>query len=566
MNGLRNRIFQGIFLVLASVSVYAQRFPSPVGHVNDFAQIFNSQERINLENKLREYENKTTIEIAFVSVNSLEGFGVDDYSARLFQAWSIGKRANDNGVLFVVAPNEREMRIEIGYGLEEYLSDGRAGQIMDLFVVPAFKSGDMPKGVFDGVDAIIARLDSAIMSSSSINRDVPVPGGGSVNNAQARPVEMSGEFGFFMLIILAIGGFSVLAFFVLAAFNERKHKKELHLKNVTTLNELRASLEAIESDGLLIMNSFQMLRDSNAQEAWDYLKKEVDGFDDNRYGCLSDIIVLQGLLSADSAHDDHSKIEKLAEPVMDLTSLLKRITNRINEISIARFESNRLFDTLPEVINVLDNPNYGGVGHVDVSEATLDLYNSSRQLYRDANNLLKERLVNWLKVNSVLKEASEGLDKVKSGVLTDIAKAKEAREKGPVLLASLPGLIARSKVSVSRPEVRSGLLNAIKLRELEYEGVRVFQKKNSPPDWRVVYPILLEIEANLEKMILDADSDVADEEARRHKIKNNYSTGFALGGSTSHTRSHSTKSKSSKSSFGGFGGGRSGGGGASRKW
>ena len=103
-------------------------FPRPSGHVNDFAGVLTADDRAYLENFLRSVERDTTAEVVVVTVTSLDGMTIEEYANRLFADWGIGTKARDNGVLLLVAPAERQVRIEVGYGLEGSLPDGLAGR------------------------------------------------------------------------------------------------------------------------------------------------------------------------------------------------------------------------------------------------------------------------------------------------------------------------------------------------------------------------------------------------------------------------------------------------------
>ncbi len=143
------------FFVLASGVVWAQEFPSPEGYVSDFANILSPETKQTLEQQLVQLEEDSSIEIAVVTVESLQGTTVEDFAVRLFEAWEIGKKNEDNGILFLIVPSERQMRIEVGYGLEPVLPDAKAGRILDTYVVPAFEEGDYDRGISEGVAAII---------------------------------------------------------------------------------------------------------------------------------------------------------------------------------------------------------------------------------------------------------------------------------------------------------------------------------------------------------------------------------------------------------------------------
>jgi uncharacterized protein len=144
------------FLVIPVGTALAQgpNFPEYQGFVNDYAGLLSPAVKTQLDAKLSQLEIDTTAEVAVVTVKSLEGDSVDDYAVRLFEKWKIGKKDKDNGVLFLVALDDRKMRIEVGYGLEPLITDGRAGRIRDNDVIPRFKDNDYEGGIMAGVASI----------------------------------------------------------------------------------------------------------------------------------------------------------------------------------------------------------------------------------------------------------------------------------------------------------------------------------------------------------------------------------------------------------------------------
>jgi uncharacterized protein len=134
--------------------VSAQTFPDYQGFVNDYAGLLSPEVKTKLEAQLTQLEKDTTVEVAVVTINSLEGDSIEDYASRLFEKWGIGKKGVDNGVLFLVALDDHQMRIEVGYGLEPIITDGRAGRIRDNDVIPMFKNNDYEGGITAGVNSI----------------------------------------------------------------------------------------------------------------------------------------------------------------------------------------------------------------------------------------------------------------------------------------------------------------------------------------------------------------------------------------------------------------------------
>lgn len=141
--------------VLLPVSVLAYVSPGqPTGFVNDYAGVLSVDQAASLEQELQTYEQVTTNEIVVVTVPDLGGDTVENYAEKLFQEWGIGKAEEDNGALILVAVADRKMRIEVGYGLEPYLTDIESSQIINEVMKPAFQAGDFYAGLSGAVSNI----------------------------------------------------------------------------------------------------------------------------------------------------------------------------------------------------------------------------------------------------------------------------------------------------------------------------------------------------------------------------------------------------------------------------
>lgn len=142
-------------LGLSSGVVLAQTFPRPTGFVNDFAGVLPVDGRNYLEARLQNLERSTSAELVVVTLVSLEEDAtMQEYAAGLFSDWGIGKSDKDNGVLFIMSLTDREVWIEVGYGLEPVITDGRAGRILDNEVIPSFQDGDYEEGITAGVTVL----------------------------------------------------------------------------------------------------------------------------------------------------------------------------------------------------------------------------------------------------------------------------------------------------------------------------------------------------------------------------------------------------------------------------
>ena len=141
--------------LLPSAAAMALDVPPLRSRVNDGAGMISPQAEAALEAKLADLEKNESTQIAILTVPSLEGDAIEDFSMRVVEAWKIGRKGLDNGVLFLVSRDDRKVRIEVGYGLEGRLTDLLAGRIVQNEVTPAFKAGRFDAGFERGVEAIL---------------------------------------------------------------------------------------------------------------------------------------------------------------------------------------------------------------------------------------------------------------------------------------------------------------------------------------------------------------------------------------------------------------------------
>ena len=216
-----------IVLVTCLVSVCAVAAEGPdallarlvpgADRVYDHAGVFTSAQKAELEAFLRSAEQKTTSEIAVVTLNSLEGGEINDFANRLFEKWGIGKKGKDNGVLLLAAIQDRKVRIEVGYGLEGALPDAKTGRILDDYVIPEFKQQKYGDGLIAGAVAlagVVAReagveveLSPDMQGQAGLAAAVQ---GQAAPHAEGQAVEgnpLAGllVFGFMLAVIIFIG-------------------------------------------------------------------------------------------------------------------------------------------------------------------------------------------------------------------------------------------------------------------------------------------------------------------------------------------------------------------------
>lgn len=147
-----------LLALLAAIAFADPQFPPLTGRVVDQAGLLSSAQVKSLTDKLAAHEAATTNQVVVVTVDDLQGYPIEDYGYQLGRHWGIGQKEKDNGVLLIVAPKERKVRIEVGYGLEGTLTDALSKVIIEREILPHFKRGDMAGGILAGTDAILQSL------------------------------------------------------------------------------------------------------------------------------------------------------------------------------------------------------------------------------------------------------------------------------------------------------------------------------------------------------------------------------------------------------------------------
>lgn len=156
MKLFRNIVF--ILLVFGPFLGAAQNIPSrpnPPRLVNDYAEVLSPDQEAQLEQKLVAYDDSTSNQIAIVTVKTLEGYPIEEYALKLFRDWQIGNKATNNGALILAVIDDRQIRIEVGYGLEGAIPDITANQIIRNDITPAFRGGDYYDGFDKATESII---------------------------------------------------------------------------------------------------------------------------------------------------------------------------------------------------------------------------------------------------------------------------------------------------------------------------------------------------------------------------------------------------------------------------
>jgi uncharacterized protein len=176
---MRSLLVKISLLLLLTLPLTAQDLPQPmkpVRLVNDFAQVLNRMELNKLETMLVSYNDSTSTQITVVTVQSLGGYEIADYANKLYEAWGIGQKSKNNGLLILLSMEERAVRMEVGYGLEDRLTDALSRRIIERDMVPNFRSGDYAGGLYAASKSVIQVLEGAYTADAKGKGEKQVPG------------------------------------------------------------------------------------------------------------------------------------------------------------------------------------------------------------------------------------------------------------------------------------------------------------------------------------------------------------------------------------------------------
>lgn len=175
-------------------------------YVQDYAQVLSAEDKRRLLSIGQELDDKTTAQLAVVTVKTLDGQPIEDYALSILREWGIGSKEKNNGALIVVAVQDRRSRIEVGYGLEGLLTDGLTGRIQDQAMIPYFRKGNYAAGIVNGyaVTASLIAKDAGVQLTSINSEQIAVPAKTTNNTDQEYPFWLKLLIGAGVVLLLII--------------------------------------------------------------------------------------------------------------------------------------------------------------------------------------------------------------------------------------------------------------------------------------------------------------------------------------------------------------------------
>lgn len=318
MKIVRRSVIAVIFLLFIITSVttpcFAQDYPKAAGYVNDFASLLTKDEGASLNQELVDFEERTGVEVAVVIIDSLGNESIEDYTKNIATEWGVGKSNLNNGIVFLVALSEREMRIEIASGAITSFSIDDANQIRDDVIIPNFKDGNMSKGVIDGTHAIMQVYEPIVSQTVANNSDTD---------------EKTG------ILLIAIFGSILISFFIVAvAYAYITGKKEARSYVLSSIDEIPSLIkEATELSDNPDINS----------NMYEELPTII-----SRYTVFKQIFNSRQRIDWSSTRDE---INSVIDP---LKSIIFKMKTQIDFAKEARENGPGLLQSIPEMIKTVE--------------------------------------------------------------------------------------------------------------------------------------------------------------------------------------------------------------------
>jgi uncharacterized protein len=564
-----------LFILSLGSIVEAQTIPRPRGLVNDFAEVISPAVEGSISRTLESFNDQTGIEIAVVTVPSLQGYDIEGFTITLATAWGVGQRQKDNGIVILLAPNERQVRIEVGYGLEGDLTDGRTGQILDQNAIPSFKNKNWAEGLLNTVDGLVAHLGNKTFQSrmaeraeqERVSEETRVQNEANLREERLRQQKRSDEMKATIAEVLpfVVAVIAVLAICLLFYLRQKKvtRLKALQMENESKLIDVKKDFDSLKIEAIKAEAEFKKLDDVNidsVREKYtkniDWLKEFVKNTSDTT---IPNLEVDQGsykralsVISSIKTLDEHLKIA--SQGANEIIALPKTIEMKKDKVISGLEEAEKYFkeadEKFKEVISRLNN---------DYRQKVASNSRSSNYKLSRLKNGLDFKNPDWILLSELLSEINSANRSILGDIDEYFGLVQRAKSQRSENLADLESNLTATKKVIDRSDVEESTKLEWSQVIIEADRVRAMKPKDDQ-SWvhfqDEITGTIIEIKKIRAKAIRDVEeAEVVRQRARRARRSASISTSGGGGGY-----------RSSGGGSGGFGGGRFGGGGASRRF
>jgi len=549
------------YIILAMFAVFithAQDFPKPTGYVNDYAKVFTEEDRLILEKNISDYEKNTSIEIAVVVINDIQQTVLEEYATELFNTWGIGKKQNDAGLLILLSLDtfDRGLRIEVGYGLEEFITDYQASEIIEE-VMPLLKSGDYAKALVISVRTSIAKIGTRTAEAREQY----------LNGLQKERDEQTAQF---LMGLIIIGGIVIIFFVIFIIYRklkarEKRLEQEKQYKNITFSN--LTSLQLVYDDTIKAIELLDTKQFYGADEALRQLKRRDNlikkEFSDNLTKSKKHEDVIKIASDIDIISDE---LRDVSKEIFENHNIENNIRNRLEtQIDDMKRQVQNALPQARQVIGLInkDNPEsiWRNFDYKNLDRNVDAFFNKSDQMVKTALNNLDSHLYKDAKFSatSAVTYINNAITSV-SSIFDVNHQINNGKEKYNQQISRLPNLISSTEKALQRSNVKSSTKASISSIGSDYKELQ--SEVNKGPnkiDWIIVGALIVSILNSCDSSVRQSSRDMSDYEEeiasqkRRKREREEESQ-------------RSYHSSNSGGSFGGFGGGGSGGGGASGRF
>lgn len=558
-----------LFLIATTIiwfNVNAQDIPDHKSntYVNDFANVIDDSQEPILDKKIRDFKAKSSIEMTVVSISSLDGSDIDSYSNALFRKWGIGTSQLNNGLLILFSVSDRKWRIEVGDGLEEYMTDGYAKIEAKNVLVPYFKS----KEYFNGVNALLDDFIAKLGPLSWDERNALKAKQAEIEKKEAQDSKDAMVSFFTWFSIISLLGLGIFLYFR----NELKKKRKLEEE----AREQKRKIESLTSENNNSINDFSKLHswaleNKNLFTTGVYSRNINFSEFDTAKTKLNDLLAQRNLT-----------IEYLQSEKLLIRNISKELLDKIRDVYVAFTEMKSLKTSIQESISQCDSYKVSidrtstnhkrmldtyGISVVDMSfpnAMLMSKINDSLEVLARlrAKSALDDLIVmqkEFAQVGSTMKDVRTQIDMVNKRIDTiNTAVQYVSNNRGKInsLLHEAQRKITDSDVEYST----KSKYNTVKAK------AEMFRENANPV---IAYTEMSTLINDLNSVIKRAKDDIDSAERERENERRRKAAEAAALISSMNSYSSSSSSSSSSSDFGssgGFGGGSSSGGGASGDW
>lgn len=440
-----------IALLSCNSFAFASKFPKPVGHVNDFAGVIPESSEKELEIQLRDYEKKTDIEIAVVTVSSLEGMEVEDFTQELVSSpeWKVGKASKNNGVVLLVAPNDRRMRIHTGYGMEEDMPDALAKRIINEVMIPLFKQGRTADGIVAGTASLIRELGTKPFVQRQEERRLAA-------EKRLREERLASEHRALMakmtaITIIVSAGVLLIGYMLYSWYRRRKRLQEQYKKNTRLLADCDTEINSLGSHHSKVESLLASFKLSHPREVWGPLAQSVE----KNPQLLSGFKTKVGKIKISHLNGTFEDADSVKKSVQELQALMKELSQELENIENAAAQAEKaqkdahlLLKNLPGQTDSLREK----LNHQDVSSETRERLKKSEAEYEKVLSLSKREpanKINWLKAAAALAAVEIALRDIDQAAEKETASAAKSR----MMLKNIAESLKLLKMTIEHDDV-----------------------------------------------------------------------------------------------------------------